>query len=191
MRCLVSRRCFSTTTRFGSKTYWETFYQEREGAFEWYLDAEEAATLIRNRLPRQAESILEVGCGTSCLGRKLMDEYDVILTDNVDMNMNDVITADVTNLPKDWAKRFDVVLDKGTFDAVSFRSLEDVQTSFREVLRVLKGEADVSCIISISGEDPEYRMDRIGTLLSEQNYGTSFEELSNQGYYLYRHIKRK
>ena len=120
-----------------------------------------------------------------------MDEYDVILTDNVDMNMNDVITADVTNLPKDWAKRFDVVLDKGTFDAVSFRSLEDVQTSFREVLRVLKGEADVSCIISISGEDPEYRMDRIGTLLSEQNYGTSFEELSNQGYYLYRHIKRK
>lgn len=136
--------------------------------------------------------LLELGCGTSAMGRKLRDEYDVVLTDNVDIS-DDVIFADMLNLPAFFTDRFDVVMDKGAFDAISFRGLEDLQIAFREALRVLKAESEISAIISISGEDPEYRMDRISEVMREHDYGTTFEELSagDQGYYyLYRHIKR-
>ena len=50
--------------------------------------------------------LLELGCGTSAMGRKLRDEYDVVLTDNVDI-IDDVIFADMLNLPAFFTDRFD------------------------------------------------------------------------------------
>jgi len=54
MRRLITRRRLSTS--FGSKEYWKAFYSNRDkgSTFEWYLDAEESANLIRNRIPRGA-----------------------------------------------------------------------------------------------------------------------------------------
>ncbi|XP_077757798.1 eEF1A lysine and N-terminal methyltransferase isoform X4 [Canis aureus] len=142
---------------FGSVDYWEKFFQQRgKKAFEWYGSYLELCGVLHKYI-KPREKVLVIGCGNSELSEQL---YDVGYQDIVNIDISEVVIKqmkernasrrpqmsflkmDMTQMEFPDAS-FQVVLDKGTLDAVLMdeeeKTLQQVDRMLAEVGRVLQG----------------------------------------------------
>uniref|UniRef100_A0A8C0C303 eEF1A lysine and N-terminal methyltransferase n=1 Tax=Balaenoptera musculus TaxID=9771 RepID=A0A8C0C303_BALMU len=149
---------------FGSIDYWEKFFQQRgKKAFEWYGTYLELCGLLHKYI-KPREKVLVIGCGNSELSEQL---YDVGYQDIVNIDISEVVIKqmkernasrrpqmsflkmDMTQMEFPDAS-FQVVLDKGTLDAVltdeEEKTLQQVDRMLAEVGRVLQVGGRYLCI---------------------------------------------
>ncbi|MBW02722.1 Methyltransferase-like protein 13, partial [Eschrichtius robustus] len=149
---------------FGSIDYWEKFFQQRgKKAFEWYGTYLELCGLLHKYI-KPREKVLVIGCGNSELSEQL---YDVGYQDIVNIDISEVVIKqmkernagrrpqmsflkmDMTQMEFPDAS-FQVVLDKGTLDAVltdeEEKTLQQVDRMLVEVGRVLQVGGRYLCI---------------------------------------------
>ncbi|CAJ0584787.1 unnamed protein product, partial [Mesorhabditis spiculigera] len=139
---------------FTDPTYWKNFFAQRKSPFEWYGDYQVLSTVF-DKYIRPSDQILQIGCGNSALASQLYDNgYQHIHSIDTDSRVirdqklrNRVRTGlvfeegDATAL-KHADESFNVVVDKGTLDALLPPDPSDVNKSvvshmFSEVARVL------------------------------------------------------
>ncbi|KAM7055274.1 eEF1A lysine and N-terminal methyltransferase isoform 2-T2 [Molossus nigricans] len=145
-----------SSKEFGSVDYWEKFFQQRgKKAFEWYGTYLELCGVLHKYI-KPREKVLVIGCGNSELSEQL---YDVGYQDIMNIDISEVVIKqmkernanrrpqmsflkmDMTQMEFPDAS-FQVVLDKGTLDAVltdeEERTLQQVDRMLAEVGRVLQ-----------------------------------------------------
>ncbi|QDZ21007.1 methyltransferase [Chloropicon primus] len=143
---------------FRTRKFWEGFFVAREGkAFEWYGDWTTLGPLLRATLGKPEARILVPGCGNSCLSGDLYDAgFEQIV--NVDFSetcVREMLMQNVRSRPKMRWKvmdmtdlrsfedgSFDVVVDKGSLDALMGDAEDEEGTAsgkkfLQEVKRVL------------------------------------------------------
>ncbi|KAM6218575.1 eEF1A lysine and N-terminal methyltransferase isoform 3-T3 [Rhynchocyon petersi] len=145
-----------SSKEFGSVDYWEKFFQLRgKKAFEWYGSYLELCGVLHKYI-KPREKVLMIGCGNSELSEQL---YDVGYQDIVNIDISEVV---IKQMKEHNASRrpqmsfvkmdmmqmefpdasFQVVLDKGTLDAVltdeEEKTLQQVDRMLAEVGRVLQ-----------------------------------------------------
>ncbi|XP_044527811.1 eEF1A lysine and N-terminal methyltransferase isoform X3 [Gracilinanus agilis] len=146
-----------SSKEFGSVDYWEKFFQQRgKKAFEWYGSYLDLCGVLHKYI-KAKDKVLVVGCGNSELSEQL---YDVGYQDIVNIDISEVVIKqmkernasrrpqmsfqqmDMTKMEFPDAS-FQVVLDKGTLDAIltdeEEKTLEKVDKMLAEVGRVLQG----------------------------------------------------
>ncbi|XP_012513220.1 PREDICTED: methyltransferase-like protein 13 isoform X2 [Propithecus coquereli] len=146
-----------SSKEFGSVDYWEKFFQQRgKKAFEWYGTYLQLCGVLHKYI-KPREKVLVIGCGNSELSEQL---YDVGYRDIVNIDISEVVIKqmrernasrrpqmsflkmDMTQMEFPDAS-FQVVLDKGTLDAVltdeEEKTLQQVDRMLAEVGRVLQG----------------------------------------------------
>ncbi|XP_048665995.1 eEF1A lysine and N-terminal methyltransferase isoform X3 [Marmota marmota marmota] len=149
---------------FGSVDYWEKFFQQRgKKAFEWYGTYLELCGVLHKYI-KPRERVLVIGCGNSELSEQL---YDVGYQDIVNIDISEAVIKqmkernasrrpqmsflkmDMTQMEFPDAS-FQVVLDKGTLDAVltdeEEKTLQQVDRMLAEVGRVLQVGGRYLCI---------------------------------------------
>lgn len=121
------------SNNYSSTEFWDRRYKEKDIVFDWYVEYPELKHAIENLYPFPKDaSILMVGCGNSNFSEQLFDHGFTNIT-NIDVSsvvieqMSQRMAEkgkhmkwevmDATNTSyKD--EEFDVVLDKGTLDAL-------------------------------------------------------------------------
>ncbi|XP_006887489.1 PREDICTED: methyltransferase-like protein 13 isoform X1 [Elephantulus edwardii] len=153
-----------STREFGSVDYWEKFFQLRgKKAFEWYGTYLELCGVLHKYI-KPREKVLVIGCGNSELSEQL---YDVGYQDIVNIDISEVVIKQMKEhnaskrprmsfLKMDMMQMefpdasFQVVLDKGTLDAVltdeEEKTLQQVDRMLAEVGRVLQVGGRYLCI---------------------------------------------
>ncbi|KAM4812191.1 eEF1A lysine and N-terminal methyltransferase isoform X2 [Urocitellus parryii] len=153
-----------SSKEFGSVDYWEKFFQQRgKKAFEWYGTYLELCGVLHKYI-KPRERVLVIGCGNSELSEQL---YDVGYQDIVNIDISEAVIKqmkernasrrpqmsflkmDMTQMEFPDAS-FQVVLDKGTLDAVltdeEEKTLQQVDRMLAEVGRVLQVGGRYLCI---------------------------------------------
>lgn len=153
-----------SSKEFGSVDYWEKFFQQRgKKAFEWYGTYLELCGVLHKYI-KPKEKVLVIGCGNSELSEQL---YDVGYQDIVNIDISEVVIKqmrernasrrphmsflkmDMTQMDFPDAS-FQVVLDKGTLDAVltdeEEKTLQQVDRMLAEVGRVLQVGGRYLCV---------------------------------------------
>ncbi|XP_036609309.1 eEF1A lysine and N-terminal methyltransferase [Trichosurus vulpecula] len=153
-----------SSKEFGSVDYWEKFFQQRgKKAFEWYGSYLDLCGVLHKYI-KAKDKVLVVGCGNSELSEQL---YDVGYQDIVNIDISEVVIKQMKErnasrrpqlsfLQMDMTKMefpdasFQVVLDKGTLDAIltdeEEKTLEKVDRMLTEVGRVLHVGGRYLCI---------------------------------------------
>jgi len=141
---------------FASKDYWKDFFNKRKDPFEWYGTYFELAYIL-NRYVKKQDEILMVGCGNSELSDELYSRNDCKLITNIDISENVIErmkekskqngremiyeVGDVTKM-KYSDESFNVVIDKGTLDAMMVDEKEEtkclIDKMFVEIERCIK-----------------------------------------------------
>ncbi|XP_047519187.1 eEF1A lysine and N-terminal methyltransferase homolog [Pieris napi] len=148
---------------FSDKDYWNKFFKKRGNkAFEWYGEYLELCTYLHKYI-KQTDKILIPGCGNSSLSADL---YDVGLKQITNIDVSEVVIrqmkaknvgrSEMTFTCMDAMKttfeddEFNVVLDKGTLDALMPDESEDtianIDNYFKEMKRILKTGGRFICI---------------------------------------------
>ncbi|XP_067388574.1 eEF1A lysine and N-terminal methyltransferase isoform X1 [Emydura macquarii macquarii] len=149
---------------FGSALYWERFFQQRgPRAFEWYGGYTQLCTAL-HKYVRPRDKVLVVGCGNSELSEQMYDVgyQDIVNVDISEVVINQMRERNAQKRPKmsyllmdmlqmDFQDaQFQVVLDKGTLDAILVdeeeATLERVNRMFAEIGRVLQVGGRYLCI---------------------------------------------
>jgi ubiquinone/menaquinone biosynthesis C-methylase UbiE len=150
-------------TEFRDKEYWDKFFKIRGSkAFEWYGEYENLCDVI-HRYIKIEDRILMIGCGNSKLSESM---YDVGLKNIVNIDLSEVVInqmnlknrhrtgmqflkMDMLNMEFLNAS-FDVVVDKGTLDALmsdySEKVVDDCDRLFNELDRVIKVGGRYMCV---------------------------------------------
>ena len=149
-----------SSKEFARKEYWDQFFTHRNNSFEWYGEYNDLKEILMKYVKVQ-DNILIVGCGNSSLSA---DFYDDGYRNNTSIDISEVAikkmiskykcnqmrsemvfeVMDIFNMNyKD--ETFNVVLDKGTLDALSSDNL-DLNKMFDEISRVLKCLGRYICI---------------------------------------------
>ncbi|XP_061708112.1 eEF1A lysine and N-terminal methyltransferase homolog [Cydia pomonella] len=148
---------------FSEKDYWNKFFKKRGNkAFEWYGEYLELCSHLHKYM-KQTDNILITGCGNSSLSADL---YDVGFTNITNIDVSEVVIKQMNKINAQRAKmkflcmdalntifqneEFNVVLDKGTLDALmpddSKETNETIDKYFNEIKRVLKLGGRFVCI---------------------------------------------
>ncbi|KAF8347789.1 S-adenosyl-L-methionine-dependent methyltransferase [Amanita rubescens] len=190
---------------FGSKEYWNQRYAEESASdahFDWFKSYADLASYLHDLIPLRSSRILVLGCGNSKLSEEVMwdDGYKNIV--NIDYSSvvieqlrqrHEIIRPEMEWLEMDIRDlkfedgAFDVVIDKGTMDAMIKGSLwdppasvvEDCTKEVDEAIRVLRKDG---VFIYLSFGQPHFRkryLTRPGTTLEIKQLGEEFH------YYLY------
>jgi len=142
----------NVTKDFSSKDYWNKFFTKRTAAFEWYGDYLELCSVL-HRYINFKDQVLMSGCGNSQLSEQLYDAGFKNIT-NIDISekvINQMRISNTNRPEMNWMimdvnnmrmedNMFNVVLDKGTLDAMMSSEEGDktVEKAFKEITRVLK-----------------------------------------------------
>ena len=160
---------FIEESNFGSHEFWENRYINQTQPFEWYFDwkyaEQEVSPFVKNK-----DLALIIGCGNSEMSSELQQK-DVKMIVSIDVSKTVIsqmaekykenknllwYEMDCTDMSfKD--ELFDVVLDKGTFDAIfcGDNSISNILSSLSEIWRVLKNNG---FFIEISFGKPKDRL---------------------------------
>lgn len=124
------------TNEYGEETYWDGRYAKEDVVYEWLVSWKLLQPMLVNRVPSEAK-ILHVGCGNSTLGVDIRkagfglggcvnsDVSPAVIAqmearfkeeEGVTFVVDDCTAMNMANAS------FDVVLDKGTLDALSCKS---------------------------------------------------------------------
>ncbi|KFV97106.1 Methyltransferase-like 13 [Eurypyga helias] len=150
---------------FGSARYWDRFFRQRgQRPFEWYGAFPELCPVLQKYV-RPRDKVLVVGCGNSELSEQM---YDVgMCEDIVNIDVSDAVIRQMQE--RSGSKRpkmsyllmdmlqmdfpdthFQVVLDKGTLDAIltdeEEATLAKVDKMFAEISRVLQVGGRYLCV---------------------------------------------
>jgi len=156
-----------------SPTFWNNFYNTKADnePFEWFLSAATVGETVLQSTsqPERLNDILHVGAGTSEVGPWMQNNSSSINTVvNVDF---DPLSCELMakrfpyqtweccalgskEQPKKWNKAFDLVLDKGTLDAVLFGGLEP---TIEYTVGIEKALKDDGMMLQLTDESPETR----------------------------------
>ncbi|XP_054240360.1 eEF1A lysine and N-terminal methyltransferase isoform X2 [Indicator indicator] len=143
---------------FGSARYWDRFFRQRgQRPFEWYGAFPELCPVLHKYI-RPRDKVLVVGCGNSELSEQMYDTgtcEDIVNIDISDAVIRQMQERSGSKRPKmsylvmdmfqmDFPDaEFQVVLDKGTLDAIltdeEEATLVKADKMFAEISRVLQG----------------------------------------------------
>lgn len=149
-------------SEFLDKQYWDRFFNKLKGNhqeefFEWYGSYADHRELL-DRLIAEKNAVLNIGCGKSLIAEDMLQSgkvLDVVSCDYSEQVVADMQerayarklplkyeVADVFELSKSYKQgQFDVVLDKGTLDAVFPEETAEIITRLKE--KFLPGVLDV------------------------------------------------
>lgn len=162
---------------FQNKDYWDQFYDQtknklHDAHFEWYGEYSSYKPILNAQVPKEARKILNVGCGKSLFseemykdGFKNIENIDYSEKTIKEMQMRSAdkfpgmtySVGDLYKMDKFETGQYDVIMDKGTLDAVhSHDNLKELQklgeeidsSIFKSYERILK-ESGVYCVISL------------------------------------------
>ncbi|UYV66174.1 METTL13 [Cordylochernes scorpioides] len=137
---------------FSQCSYWDSFFTNRKREFEWYGDFATLRPWITSYM-RPSSSVLVVGAGNSNLSNDL---YNLGYQNLLNVDISEVVVRqmskkfqhlkyvqmDILQPHPELKSNFDVVLDKGTLDALvsddSQESRERGKQYFTQVDNVLK-----------------------------------------------------
>jgi len=161
---------------YKTKEYWDQRYQKDKGLYDWFKGYGEIKHLINKYVPKD-KSVLNVGCGNSGFSESMyQDDYKRIT--NIDFS--EVVIDDMKQkyqglVGLEWqvmdaldmtfeSNSFDVVIEKGTIDALmcdqvsAWEVPDDIANSVdkmcSEIYRVLKPNG---IFISITFAQPHFR----------------------------------
>ncbi|GAB5589104.1 hypothetical protein Unana1_04004 [Umbelopsis nana] len=150
-------------TAYKTQEYWEERYQKEspQVTFDWFKTYQDLKPTLNEVIPFKEASILMLGCGNSTLGEDMYDDGYKNIT-NIDYSCTVIkqmaercsdrpemkwLEMDIRDL-KFEEQSFDIVIDKGTMDALmcdrgdvwdpSPELIKEVKAEVDEVVRVLK-----------------------------------------------------
>ncbi|CAG2103136.1 unnamed protein product [Medioppia subpectinata] len=152
-----------SSRHFAREDYWNRFFKTRKDSFEWYAECHHLRPLFA-RYVKPKDSLLVIGCGNSSLSADL---YDMGFTDNTSVDISEVVVQqmnqkynsrderpgldfqcmDVFDM-KFEKNRFNVVIDKGTLDAIASdkQSSDNICKMFEQIDSVLKPFGRYLCV---------------------------------------------
>ncbi|KAI8141340.1 S-adenosyl-L-methionine-dependent methyltransferase [Fennellomyces sp. T-0311] len=143
-------------TAYKTQAYWEERYQNEDAqtTFDWFKTYDELKPLLREQIPNKEASILMLGCGNSTLGEDMYkDGYKNITNIDYSKTVIENMRTRCADMPEmKWLEMdirdlqfpdesFDVVIDKGTMDALMC-DRGDVWDPSEELIAEVKGEVD-------------------------------------------------
>ncbi|PKC14635.1 S-adenosyl-L-methionine-dependent methyltransferase [Rhizophagus irregularis] len=154
-------------TEYRTKEYWEKRYSKEppEISFDWFKSYKELKPLFDVHLPNKNVSILVLGCGNSALSEDMYDDgyhnitnidFSETVIENMRLRCKDRtgmtwIEMDIRDL-NFLDRTFDIVIDKGTMDALMCDE-GDVWDPNPEVIEVVRKEVDeVTRILKVGGK---------------------------------------
>lgn len=193
-------------SRFSKADYWEERYKKTTKEFDWFgtWNSDTAVRIkpeVEPFLPSQVNSILNIGCGNSRLGEELYnDGYRGIMNIDISQAVVDKMSQkfagnsdlsfmqmDITNMTFADAS-FDVVMDKGTLDALYTGLPAGVKHAVAHIYRML---TPGGVFVSMSFGAPANRKDLNmtsgveGTLGGWGSFQTTVLRREDQDYHLY------
>ncbi|KAF9269069.1 S-adenosyl-L-methionine-dependent methyltransferase [Marasmius fiardii PR-910] len=192
--------------QYGTKEYWNQRYaQESEnGSFDWFKSYGEISDIMRDLIPDRSSKILILGCGNSKLSEEMYEDnfknivnvdYSAVVIEQMQRRHNQERPEmqwhemDVRELrfPDD---SFDVVIDKGTMDAMMTAKgdiwnppqqvVDDCTREVQEAVRVLRKGSGL--FIYLTFGQPHFRKRFLlvpNTTLETKQLGDAFH------YYMY------
>jgi len=153
-------------SHFSSKTYWDDFFVKwkrsttSEESFEWYGTWSDVRLIVKARC--QSCKVLNIGCGNSSLAEDMLHDgfTEIVSVDFSEIAINEMKkktagqpglsfeVMDILDLKEAWTDTFDVVMDKGTLDAMIHDDDKDAISSklFSQLSKVLKDGGLYICI---------------------------------------------
>ena len=164
-------------SEYANKDFWNDRFRESDGFFDWYADWDQLSQIKDLVSCDSNPKILMVGCGNSKLSEQM---YKDGYTDIVNIDISDVViskmteiystscplmkwvVADATNMPEFESDTFDIVIDKGTYDALACdKDTHPEKYLIKEMMRVVKPN---SYLIEISNGTPEKQIQAISRI---------------------------
>ncbi|CDS13917.1 hypothetical protein LRAMOSA06090 [Lichtheimia ramosa] len=153
-------------TAYKTQAYWEDRYknEDAETTFDWFKTYSDLKPLLDEQIKSKDASILMLGCGNSTLGEDMYKDgyknitnidYSATVIENMKKRCADMpemkwLEMDIRDL-KFPDQSFDVVIDKGTMDALMC-DRGDVWDPSPELIADVKGEVDeVERVTKIGG----------------------------------------
>ncbi|KAI9306242.1 S-adenosyl-L-methionine-dependent methyltransferase [Cunninghamella echinulata] len=153
-------------TAYKTKEYWEERYKKEDAniTFDWFKTYDELKPLFNEHIKNKDASILMLGCGNSTLGEDMYKDgyknitnidYSETVIKNMQERCKDMpemkwLEMDIRDLKFD-NESFDVVIDKGTMDALMCDK-GDVWDPSEELVREVKAEVDeVQRVLKVGG----------------------------------------
>jgi len=164
---------------YAKKEFWDDRFAESNGQFDWYANWAEIKPVFEEHVPKKGIQngdleILMVGCGNSKLSEEMAEKDGFSNITNMDISevvlqkMREKTSTkesckgfkyeamDATNMRYD-SDTFDVVIDKGTYDALACdpKDKKMIEKLYKEMLRVTKPGGSV---VIITNGTPAKRM---------------------------------
>jgi len=139
---------------YSTRSYWDERYSNDEGTFDWFKSYDELEQLFSEIIPHRDVRILVLGCGNSTLSDRM---WQAGYRNIVNVDFSAVVIEKMQRLYLDrpgmeWhvmdvrglefePSSFDVVIDKGTMDAM-MAPVEDVWNPPQQVVHDCTQEID-------------------------------------------------
>ncbi|KAK0189081.1 S-adenosyl-L-methionine-dependent methyltransferase [Armillaria mellea] len=192
--------------QYGTKDYWDQRYEAESdaGSFDWFKKYSDIADLLRELIPDKTSEILMLGCGNSTLSEDMYDDgyKNIVNVDYSSIVIEQMQKRHGSDRPEmEWRvmdvrelefadDQFDVVIDKGTMDAMMTargdvwdppeKVVSDCTKEVDEVIRVLRKSTGLFLYLTFG--QPHFRrrfLARPETSLYIKELGEAFH------YYLY------
>eukprot|EP01112_Ceratiomyxa_fruticulosa_P010058 TRINITY_DN2644_c0_g1_i2.p1 TRINITY_DN2644_c0_g1~~TRINITY_DN2644_c0_g1_i2.p1 ORF type:complete len:206 (+),score=38.36 TRINITY_DN2644_c0_g1_i2:634-1251(+) len=185
---------------YKTKEYWETRYGKDKGLYDWFKGYKDIEHIVKEEI-QPSDRMLHIGCGNSKLSEDL---YLGGFKQIVNIDFSDTVIKDMEERYKNYpemkwevmdmlnmsyeAESFDIVLDKGTMDALSCEQInqweipdlvaEDCDKMCTEISRVLKPNGKY---IQITFGQPHFRK----KLLEKPKYGWDLKTITIGDFFHY------